>query len=142
MSTTLENYCEQIEVLILQGQAGLSGLSIVRYDEDTSAANDKIVVRADPRQIELHGKDKLSVLFWRIPVTITIHLVTRSAANMDTYAQLVDAANNSAAPSAATTLASAQFPNGLLLEPTDEGVWENEENRRVRAKTYNFIAKA
>jgi hypothetical protein len=143
MATTLENYCEQIEVLMLQAQAGLSGVSVVREDEDASAANDRVVVKAGPRQIELPGRVPGSVEFWKIPVTVTAHLVTRTSgtATIDTYAHAIEAANNTSAPAAALTIANAQFPNGLIVEETSDGQWDNEDNQRMRSKTFNFIAR-
>ena len=55
MSTTLEHYCEAVEILLLQAQIGLSTFTITHEDDDSLQAVDRIIVKANPREPELPG---------------------------------------------------------------------------------------
>jgi len=142
MADSLEQSCEQIEVLLLQAQAGLSGVSVVRYDEDTQVEKDRIIVKAMPREVELMGKGPNDIFFWRFPVSISVHLVSRSQATMDAYILAIEAANSGTPAAAAVTLATSKFPAGIDIDNTDSGSRENQDNARTRERVFNFIAKA
>ena len=138
---SLENYAEQVEMLILQGQASLTGFSIVRFDEDEQAQKDRIVVKAEPKQIETPSHaPSVPPKSWRIPLSIEIYLVTRDAAEMDAIVQAIATANNSTAPAPALTLANTAFPNGCQIEDTDSGNRSDQPNSRNRTVEYAFIA--
>lgn len=139
MSISLENYCEQIEALLLQGQTALAGVSIVRQDENSAARIDRIVVAHSPRETELFGPDGITPFIIRIPVAVTIHLVTRNVSEMDTILNALNSAQSSSAP-AALTLASTAFPGGLFIRPTDTSSRKSSGNSRTESRTFDFIA--
>lgn len=142
MPATIENYCEQVAILLLAGQVSLAGFSLVRFDEDGQVVKDRIVVKASPREVELNGINQQSVFAWRIPLSVTVHLVTRSEAAMDSYILAVQNAFTGTPAPTAVTLALAQFPGGLQIDDTDDGERENDDNARNRTKSFNFIAKS
>lgn len=140
-ATSIENYVEQIFVLQLGGQADLSGVAIKRHDEDTEAAKDRVTVKAEPREIAVEKPAGGAPVVWRVPVVVTAHLVTRSAATMDAYIAAIQAAfaTGTAGVAAAVTLATAQFPNGFKVEETDDGDRENADETRRRSKRFDVL---
>ena len=138
--TSLENYCEQIEIILLQAQAALSGFQIVREMEDSAADKDRIVVKSSPREVALYGINQSTPVAWRFPVTVTLKLATRSKADFDTCIAAIEAANTGTPPSSAVTLATTAFPSGVKIENTDQGEVAHGDNVRERTKAFNFIA--
>lgn len=141
---SLEKSAESVEILLLQGQAALSGFSINHYDEDTDPDKDRIIVKASPRQVSLPGKSLSEVRAWSIPVEITVHYMTRNATSYDTVIAAIEAANDdgSTPPAAAVTAATSAFPGGCKIEDSDEGQNDHSDNSRTRSRTFNFIIGA
>lgn len=139
-----ENIIEQIEIALLGGQAALSGFSIVQFNDDDAADRDRIVVKCSPREIALPGTDPTKTSAWLFKCEIAIHLATRSASTFDTVIAAVEAAHATGAsiPSAAATLASANFANGLTVDSTNEGDMDHGGDKRSRAKVFNWTAIA
>ena len=75
--TSLENSCEQIEVLLLGAQTELAGFQIVREMEDGGADKDRIVVKCSPRQVAMFGINQSTPVAWRFPVAVTLKLATQ-----------------------------------------------------------------
>ena len=136
---SLENLAEQIETQLLSSVPALSGFSIVRQDEDEQAAKDRIVVSCAPRETEIFGADGITPAVLRLPVTVTIHLVTRSASQMDSLIAAVADAQAAATP-AALAIARATFPNGVFIKLADSGATKSGENGRAASRTFEFIA--
>ena len=139
--TSLENYCESIEVILLQAQTALSGFQIVREMEDSAADKDRIVVKCDPRKIAVISADGIRPAAYQFDVSVTLRLATRSSADFDTCIAAIEAANNSdTCPPAATAIADSVFTKGLVIYPTDEGEVAHGDNVRERTKVFTFRA--
>ena len=136
--SSLENYCEQIERLLLKAQPYLAGISVVRQDEDDHAEMDRIIVSAAPRETELSAPDGITQIVVRIPVTVTAKMVTRSAEQMDRIVRAIEAAQSCSAP-AALAIALAHTPNGLFINPTDKATRESAGNSRTESRTFDFV---
>jgi hypothetical protein len=140
MSTELN--CENLEVLLLQAQASLAGVSVVNFEKDTATDKDRIVVRAMPREVELPSHKQDSTPFaWRVPVEVTVHLMTRNTTTLDTLITAVQAANSGTPPASVVTAATSLFPSGLKIDDTDDGENDHSDNARTRTKIFNFIVK-
>ena len=140
----LENNCVTVEIALLSAQAALSGFSIVSYDDDDQAEKDRIVVTAQPRQVEIYDRLGADAILHRVQVDVEIILATRSVSALDTYILAVEQANTGSNPAAAAvTLALALFPadiGGLTIRQTDDGNREGEgTNARKRTKSFLFI---
>lgn len=143
MSASLENNCESVIAAILGASADLLGFSIVHRDEDGPAEKDRIVVNADPREVELPGQDPGSVVAWRIMCHVEIVYVTRAEATYDTKIAAIEAALNAASPpTAAQGLWLSSFPSGARLEQTNDGEDGTDSNTRSRSRTFRFIVMA
>lgn len=135
---SFENKCEQVEVLLLLAQAELQTFQVKRHDENTSALKDRLVVKALPRETELFSPDGLTPLVIKIPVDVTMHLVTRDAAQMDQLITAVAAAQSSDA-SGALALAQLSFPNGCFIRLLDGGERDTSKNTRTCTRTMEFV---
>jgi hypothetical protein len=138
MSTSLENYCEQVEVLLLSAQLGAQGISIVRQDENSGASKDRIVVSHANMETELFAPDGVTQLVIKIPITVEIHLIARDVARMDTLLAGIMAAQTNGA-TAALALAATAFPGGAFIRPTDTGARKSTGNSRVESRVFEFI---
>lgn len=133
---SLERSCESVELLLLAGQAALSGFSLKHYDEDTQVEKDRITVKAEPSQPALLASDGVTVKHYIVPVAVSIHLMAPDADRMDELITAVHAANNTDTPPAgAVSLANADFNGGPRIENLPEGERENEDKRR------NFVSR-
>lgn len=136
----LENNCVAVEIALLSAQADLSGFSIVSYDDDDAAEKDRIVVTAQPRQVEIAAKSSSDAALYRTQVDVEIILATRNVTALDTYIFAIEAANKGTPAAAAVTLAESLFPDGLDVRQTDDGSREGEgTNARKRTKSFLFI---
>ncbi len=139
---SLELNCENLEVALLQAQGTLSGFAVLNFEKDTAPNKDRIVVHAMPRQVELEAYNAfITPKVWRVPVEVSVHLMTRSASTLDTVIAAIQAANDGTPPAAVVTTATGLFPNGVNIEDTDEGEADHTDNERTRAKLFNFIVK-
>ena len=139
---SLERDAESVEILLLQGQAALSGFAIKHFDEDTNPDIDRIIVKAEPRQVEVPGPSQNQALLWRIPVIVTVHYATQDASAFDTVVAAVEAANVAPFPGAAVTAATNAFNGGPDIDATDDGELDHSDNARTRSKTFNFVVNA
>lgn len=135
---SLENYAEQVEILLLKGQTALAAMQVVREDENARAQIDRITVKASPRETELTGPDGVTPYVIRILVEVQIHLNTADAALMDSLITGVDAAQSSAVTSA-ITLATSAFPGGCFIRPLDNGTRANADNCRKFKRGYELV---
>lgn len=137
---SLESNCEAVIVAILSASADLIGFQIVQKDEDTAAQKDRIVVSANPREVELPGIEPGTVKAWRVLCSVEIFYVTRAEATYDAAIAAIEAAMNAAEPPvAARALWVSSFPNGGTLEQTSDGADETGGNTRQRSRTFRFI---
>jgi hypothetical protein len=143
MSTSLENYAEQLAVVLLKASAGLTAIipsaDIVRESEDTGADKDRIVCKCGPREIELYGSTPQSVKVWRLPLDVTLYYSTENAAAMDTAIAEIQAAMNTTPNSAGVTIYTAAKIR--CINDTDEGDFATEEQTRKRNKRFIFLAE-
>lgn len=142
MSTTVENYCEQIAILCLQGQAGLSGFAIVPFDKDTATDKDRIIVKANPREAAVPGIAGGTPSIWRVPVEVTVFYKAASASDFDAKIAEVEAAfsDSTTPPAGAVALADAQF-TGLKINFTDSANRDHGDDERERMRTFNFLVQ-
>jgi hypothetical protein len=136
-----ENKAEQVEIALLQGISALASFSILHEDTDDAAGKDRITVKAMPRETEMLSPDGLVPVVLKIPVAVTIHLVTRAAATMDTVIAAVAKANSDEASSNATAvaLAGALFPEGLDIRLADGGERDTGGDTRTVTRAFDFI---
>jgi hypothetical protein len=140
---SLELNCENLEVALLAAQAGLSGFEIKNFaDDDTTPDKNRIVVHAMPREVEL-ASHKLSVdpKVWRVPCLVTVRTMSLTAAAFDAIIAAIQAANSGTPPPAVVTIATGLFPNGVLIEDTDDGDADHTDNNQERTKRFNFVVK-
>lgn len=137
----LENNCVAVEIALLNGQSILAAavtseaLQIVNYDSNDQAEKDRIVVTAQPRQVELYDRTGGSALIHKTQVDVEIILATRDVTALDTYIQAVEAAHRQP-----MYYDEALFPDGLDIRQTDDGSREGEgTNARKRTKSFLFI---
>lgn len=140
--SSLELNCENLEIALLSAQASLSAFQVLNFAKDTASDQNRIVVKALPREVELaaHRLDAAPKA-WRVPVEVTVHYQTPVAADFDTVIAAVQAANTGTPPAAVVTTATGLFPNGVLIEDTDDGGNEHSDNERTRPKVFNFVVK-
>lgn len=136
---SLELDAENVEILLLQGQAALSGFEIDHFGKDSTSNKDRIIVHAMPREVELPGKGQNEAKVWRIPVEITVNYTTRTASGLDTVIAAIQAANTGTPAAAAVTAATTAFPNGCQIDDTDDGESDHTDNQRIHRKVFNFI---
>ncbi len=136
----LENNCVAVEIALLSAQSALTAFSIVNYDDDDQAEKDRIVVTAQPRQVELYDRTGGDAVIYKTQVDVELILATRSVSALDTYIQAIEQANTGTPAAAAVTLAGSLFPDGLDVRQTDDGSREGEgTNARKRTKSFLFI---
>ncbi len=139
----LENNCVTVEIALLSAQSALSGFSIVSYDDDDAAEKDRIVVTAQPRQVEIYDRRGGDAILHKVQVDVEIILATRSVTALDTYILAAEQANTGTPAAAAVTLAQTLFPasnGGLDVRQTDDGNREGEgTNARKRTKSFLFV---
>jgi len=140
---SLELDCENLEVALLAAQATLSGFEVKNFADDDDAPDiNRIVVHAMPREVALPSF-KLSVdpKAWRVPCIVTVRVMSLTAAEFDAIIAAVQAANSGTPPAPVVTIATGLFPNGVLIEDTDDGDADHTENTQERTKRFDFIVK-
>ncbi len=138
---SLENLCEQVIKEVLSASGTLAAFAVVQRDEDSAANKDRIVVSAQPREVDTYGKNQEEVFAYRILCDVELFYVTRSEAVYDTDIAAIEAAlGASTFPAPALATVTGNFER-LTIEQTSDGNADTADNTRNRARTFRCIAR-
>jgi hypothetical protein len=140
---SIELNCENLEVALLVDQAALAGFEIKNFaDDDGAVDKNRIVVQAMPREVELPAfRLDRDPKVWRVPVNVTVRSMSLTPSQLDAIITAVEAANGGTPPASVVTTAVGLFPNGVVIENTDDGDADHTDNTRERTKVFNFLVK-
>lgn len=91
---SLELDAENTSILLLRGQAALSGFEITNHFEDDAPDKNRIVVKAAPREVELMGiSPSATPRAWRVFVDVELQTMSSTASNHDAYVAAIERAH-------------------------------------------------
>jgi hypothetical protein len=139
MST--EQNCETIVMALLSNHASLSSFQVRHFVDDDDGDVNRIVVKGMPEETLVPPiRPDLPPAVSRVPVHVTVRSMSQTDSQMDTVVAAVKEAMDSA-PAGVITTATGLFPNGFKIEDTDDGTYEQTDNRRTWEKVYNAVIR-
>lgn len=143
MSNFPEYNIEAMIISILAGQSGLP--AAIHRDVDDGADKDRIIVKCDPREVELAGRRPGDApIRWAASVTVEMRLATiADTTTLQTWSTKIDAAFAGSVPAATTTLFNSIYgaSTGYFeIQSTDGGSRQSPGSQvREWSRTFKVI---
>ena len=140
MSNFAEYDIERMVITILAAQTDLP--AALHRDVDDGADKDRIIVKCDPREVELGGRSEgTAPSRWGANLTIEVRLGSlTNMANLQLYSSAIDTAMASSVPAATTTLFNTLYgaTNGYFEIRVEDGGSRQGPGSQVREWSRTF----
>jgi hypothetical protein len=143
MSNFAEYNIEAMVITILAAQSSLP--AAVHRDVDDGADKDRIVVKCDPREVELAAKRPGDApIRWKASLTVEMRLASiADTATLQTWSTAIDAAFAGSVPAATTTLFNSLYGSsqGYFEITASDGGSRQSPGSQVRewSRTFTVI---